>query len=126
MSLSSFAKHAPEICTQNTFCPNHNYCVSQGFGVMIIVRSKECVSDECPKEPSYGVAGSRKAVYCAQHALEGMVGVYLKKCVPKLPTYGISGSRKQSTVLSTHWRGWSMFIQRNVYTMDVLKVRATA
>jgi len=94
MSLSSFAKHAPEICTQNTFCPNHNYCVSQGFGVMIIVRSKKCVSDECPKKPSYGVAGSRKAEYCAQHALEGMVGVYLKKCVPKLPTYGISGSRK--------------------------------
>ena len=28
------------------------------------------------RDPSYGVAGSKKAEYCAQHALEGMVNVF--------------------------------------------------
>ena len=31
--------------------------------------------------PSYGVAGSKKAEYCAQHALEGMVHVLVLRGV---------------------------------------------
>ena len=48
--------------------------------------------------PSYGVAGSKKAEYCAQHALEGMVHVRSKKCAgdgcSKQPSYGVAGSKK--------------------------------
>ena len=43
---------------------------------MVDVWSKTCASDECSRKPSYGVEGSRKAEYCVQHALKGMVNVY--------------------------------------------------
>ena len=48
---------------------------------MIDVVRKRCVYNGCTKHPSYGVAGSRKAAYCSQHALDGMIDVVSKKCV---------------------------------------------
>ena len=68
---------------------------------MFNVRSKKCARDACSKRPSYGISGSTKAEYCAQHGLEGMVRVSSKICADQgpsiMPSYGISGSRKAHT-----------------------------
>ena len=57
-----------------------------------------CAKGRCSKQSKYGVSGSRRGEYCAEHALEGMVYVYSNKCVgdgcPKRPSYGVSGSKK--------------------------------
>ncbi|CAM9980720.1 unnamed protein product [Sphacelaria rigidula] len=67
---------------------------------MICVRSpRECSHEGCSKGPWYGVAGSRIAEYCAQHADEGMICVRpLRECstegCSKVPSHGIAGTRK--------------------------------
>ncbi|CAM9496718.1 unnamed protein product, partial [Sphacelaria rigidula] len=58
---------------------------------------KGCGNEGCSKQPSYGVAESREAEFCADHARAGMVNVVSKKCgnegCSKTPSYGIAGSR---------------------------------
>ena len=53
---------------------------------------------DAPKQPTYGVTGSRKQEDCAGHALQGMVNISRKRCAgdgcTKHPTYGVTGSRK--------------------------------
>ena len=65
---------------------------------MINVVSKSCAHNSCTKRPSYGVAGSRKAEYCSQHASDGMIDVVRKRCAhnscTKHSSYGVAGSRK--------------------------------
>lgn len=39
------------------------------------VYNKRCGYPGCTKGPSYGVAGTKKREFCAQHATEGMVNV---------------------------------------------------
>ena len=56
--------------------------------------STEC----CSKQPSYGVADSKKAEYCAQHAPDGIFNVVIKRCVhggfSMRPSYGVVESKK--------------------------------
>ena len=41
---------------------------------MVDVITKKCAAPGgCPKQPSFGVAGSRKAEYCAKHSAPGMI-----------------------------------------------------
>lgn len=41
---------------------------------MVDVITKKCAAPGgCPKQPSFGVAGSRKAEYCARHSSPGMI-----------------------------------------------------
>lgn len=53
----------------------------------------------CSKQASYGVEGSRRRQFCAQHAEDGMIDVCSKRCIfegcSKHPTFGVAGSRKR-------------------------------
>ena len=44
--------------------------------------SKRCVHEGCSKHPSFGVSGTKKAEYCAQHAPHGMVNIVSKNVCP--------------------------------------------
>ncbi|CAN0592613.1 unnamed protein product [Laminaria digitata] len=48
---------------------------------MVNVRSRRCLHDSCEKLPTFGVIGSKKAVYCKQHAEDGKVDVCNKRCL---------------------------------------------
>lgn len=57
-----------------------------------------CANPDCPKASSFGVAGSKKAEFCAAHRLTGMIYVRGRTCshegcVTK-PTYGVPGTKK--------------------------------
>ncbi|CAM9859658.1 unnamed protein product [Ascophyllum nodosum] len=47
---------------------------------MVDIYSKKCRSEGCGKQPSFGVAGTKTAEYCAQHSPDGMVNVCSRKC----------------------------------------------
>jgi hypothetical protein len=68
---------------------------------MVNVYSKTCI--ECGKIPSFGVPGSKTALYCATHKLEKMVNVKDKTCIEceKIPSFGVHGS-KTATYCATH------------------------
>ncbi|CAM9925660.1 unnamed protein product [Ectocarpus fasciculatus] len=57
-----------------------------------------CQEHGCTTRPSYGKAGSKKAEFCSQHAMPGMIHVFCKKCghpgCMKHPSYGKAGSKK--------------------------------
>ena len=63
---------------------------------MVDVKSKKCKTASCGKVPSFGVASTKTAEYCAQHAPEGMVNVKNRKCrtegCGKLPSFGVGGT----------------------------------
>lgn len=40
---------------------------------MVDVITKKCAAPGCPKQPSFGVPGSRKAEFCAKHSAPGMI-----------------------------------------------------
>ena len=56
-----------------------------------------------------GVAGTKTAEYCVQHAPGGMVNVKNIMCKTercgKQPSFGVAGTKLGSTVHSTHRRG---------------------
>ena len=64
---------------------------------MVIVYNKKCRAERCGKQPSFGVAGTKRAEYCAQHALEGMVDVKGRKCRTEgcgtQPSFGVAGTK---------------------------------
>ncbi|CAM9176312.1 unnamed protein product [Sphacelaria rigidula] len=47
---------------------------------MLDVAGKKCDSEDCSTRPSCGVAGSKRAEFCSEHARAGMVGVANKRC----------------------------------------------
>ena len=47
---------------------------------MINIRSKRCLHDSCSKYPSFNVAGRKKAIFCKEHAENGMVCVRNQHC----------------------------------------------
>ena len=65
---------------------------------MVDVINKTCCREGCSKRPSFGLAESRKAEFCSQHARNGMVNVVSKTCCregcSKQPSFGLAGSRK--------------------------------
>ena len=64
---------------------------------MVNVRSRRCRTESCCKNPSFRVAGTKTAEFCAQHALEGMVNVKSKKCriegCGKQPSFRVAGTK---------------------------------
>ena len=64
---------------------------------MVNVRNKKCRTEACDKRPSFGVAGTKTAEYCAQHAPDGMVNVKSRKCrtesCGKEPSFGVAGTK---------------------------------
>ena len=64
---------------------------------MVDVKSRKCRTEGCGKIPSFGVAGTKTAEYCAQHALDGMVDIMSRKCrtegCGKIPSFGVAGTK---------------------------------
>ena len=64
---------------------------------MVNVCSRKCRTEGCGKRSSYGVAGTKTAEYCAQHAPDGMVDVSSRKCKTegcgKQPSFGAAGTK---------------------------------
>lgn len=64
---------------------------------MVNVLSKSCLHESCTKKPSFNIAGSKAAVYCMQHALDGMMNIRSKRCSSdscmKHPCYNVEGSK---------------------------------
>ena len=64
---------------------------------MVNVKSRKCRTEGCGKKPSFGVAGTKTAEYCVQHAPDGMVNVYSRKCrtegCGKRPSFGVTGTK---------------------------------
>ena len=63
---------------------------------MVNVRNKKCRTEACGKGPSFGVAGTKPAEDCAQHAPDGIVNVCSRKCRTKCydkePSFGVAGT----------------------------------
>lgn len=72
----------------------HNYMAHQ------YTRSKTlCSHDSCMKPPTFNIEG-KKAVYCKQHAQDGMADVrgrrgYHNSCT-ELPTFNADGSKTEA------------------------------
>ena len=65
---------------------------------MVDAKSRRCKTEGCDKRSSFGVAGTKTAEYCAQHAPDGMVDVKSRKCSTegcgKKPSYGVAGTKR--------------------------------
>ncbi|CAM9891520.1 unnamed protein product, partial [Sphacelaria rigidula] len=64
---------------------------------MVDVVNKRCGQEGCFNKPSYGAKGSRRADFCAQHAVAGMVNVVKKRRGQEgfsKPSNGTVGSRR--------------------------------
>ena len=64
---------------------------------MIDVKKRKCRTENCGREPSFGVAGTKKREYCAQHAPDGMVNFKNRKCrtqgYGKGSLFGVAGTK---------------------------------
>ena len=74
------------------------YCAQHAPYGMVDVCSIKCRTENCGKEPSFGVAGTKKKEwYCEQHAPNGMVNVKSRKCrtqgYVKAPLFGMAGTK---------------------------------
>ena len=60
-----------------------------------------CLHPGCTKQPSFGVAGTKKRKFCAGHAKEGMVNLINKKCAhqgcSKVPSFSLAGTMKRES-----------------------------
>ena len=78
---------------------------------MVDIKNIKYRTQVCGKGLLFGVAGTRTAEYCAQHAPYGMVDVCSIKCrtktLGKEPSFEVAGTKKGSTVRSTHRTGRS-------------------
>lgn len=74
------------------------FCSIDGSTVDIF--SKRCSHDSCTKYPSFNIESSRTAVYCKQHAKDGMVDVHSKRCLhdscTKQPTSNVDGGKRSA------------------------------
>ncbi|CAN0383929.1 unnamed protein product [Ascophyllum nodosum] len=65
---------------------------------MVNVRSRMCRTDGCGKYALFGVAGTKTAEYCTQHAPDGMVNVRARMCSTegcgKRASFGVAGTKR--------------------------------
>ena len=63
---------------------------------MVNVKSRKCKIQGCVTAPSFGLAGTKTAEYCAQHAPDEMVDIKSRKCrtqgCGKGPSFGVVGT----------------------------------
>jgi hypothetical protein len=48
---------------------------------MVDVKNPQCKEAGCIKQPTYNIAGSKKALYCYDHKLDNMITLYTKICI---------------------------------------------
>ena len=72
---------------------------------MVNIKSKKCKTEGCGKQPSFGVAGTKRVEYCAQQASDKTIVVKNRKCKThgcgKWLTFGLGG-RKTAEYCSQH------------------------
>ncbi|CAN0225507.1 unnamed protein product, partial [Ascophyllum nodosum] len=58
---------------------------------------RNCTTEGCNNQPSFGVAGTRAVEYCALHAPDGMVNVISIKCrtegCGKIAVFEVTGTK---------------------------------
>ena len=63
---------------------------------MVDIMSRKCRTESCGKMPSFGVAGTKTAEYCVQHAPDGMIDVMIRQCrvegCGKYPSSGVASA----------------------------------
>jgi hypothetical protein len=56
-----------------------------------------CIFEDCPKHASFGLIGTKDALYCAKHRGENMIDIKHKSCqhdgCPSIPSYGYKGTK---------------------------------
>lgn len=56
-------------------------CKEHSIGdIMIDVKNKRCIHDDCNKQPLYNYLNEKKALYCNEHKLDDMIDVTHKRC----------------------------------------------
>ncbi|CAN0451809.1 unnamed protein product [Ascophyllum nodosum] len=64
---------------------------------MVNVRDRKCRTEGCGTIAVFGVAGTRSAEYCSQHAPDGMIDVRNRNCTTegcsKRPSFGVAGTK---------------------------------
>ena len=62
---------------------------------MVVVQGRRCSYEFCTTQPNFNVEGSKTAVFCRQHAKNGMVNVFCRRCsdgsCSKGPSYNFEG-----------------------------------
>eukprot|EP00752_Nemacystus_decipiens_P017620 g15791.t1 len=66
---------------------------------MVNIYGKMCAHPKCSKNPSFGVAGTKRREFCSEHAEIGMVNIYGPcRCAHpgccKYPSFGTAGTKK--------------------------------
>ena len=73
------------------------YCSQHAPGGMVDVLGRKYRTEGCNKQPSFGVAGKKKAEYCARHEPDAMVNVRNRTCTTegcnKIPSFGVAGTK---------------------------------
>ncbi|CAN0534351.1 unnamed protein product, partial [Scytosiphon promiscuus] len=63
-----------------------------------VVSMRSCSHESCKRRPTFNVDGNTTALYCKQHAEEGMVYVFAKRCshesCQRRLTSNVAGSKK--------------------------------
>jgi hypothetical protein len=72
---------------------------------MIDIKSKKCIDENCTKQPSYNVEGSKDALYCRTHMKTNMVNIKYKKCK----------SDWCSSCVNPRYDGYCAFCYANLY-----------
>lgn len=76
---------------------SHQFCAQHATPDMVDVVNRKCGHEGgCQKQPTHGVAGTKKRQFCAEHALPGLVNLHVKACshtdCSKKATHGVVGS----------------------------------
>lgn len=90
------------------------------------VRKHKCNHPTCTTSPVFGVAGTRKAEFCAPHAKEGMVPVSGKKCsgadCTKQLVYGLMGTTKAIVCVQHREGGLVNVVSKRCGSLDCTKM----
>ena len=64
---------------------------------MVNVQTEVCSHDACSREPKFNIEGTKTAVYCKQHAEDGMVNGRPRSCsndyCTKRPCFNVESSK---------------------------------
>ena len=74
------------------------------------VLSARCLHQLCMRQPTFNVDGSTKAAYCKEHAKDGMVDIYRKRCsthpCTTTPYFNVESSNKEPTAENMPRTAW--------------------
>ena len=74
---------------------------------MVNVKGKMCRTEGCGTQPSFGVAGTKTAEYCKQHALDGNGKNCGTEGCGKIAAFGVAGTKAIEYCRQHALEGWS-------------------